>query len=84
VLTKQNKISALFVIIVASLSIASSVALAQGRWENATNVGEESTGDFMLTRCIYETLGGYRFSIISRGICPFSVSVNPETGQVRR
>jgi hypothetical protein len=71
-------------IVVSVLIAASSIAVAQGRWESATNVGEEPTGDSMLTRCIYETLGGYRFSIVARGICPFSVKVNPETGQVQR
>ena len=55
-----------------------------GRWETATNTGQSSTGDIMLTRCNYQTLGGYEFSIIVRGICPFSVQVNPETGHVKR
>jgi len=63
--------------------VLSSASFAQGRWESATNVGQERTGDVMLTSCIYQTLGGYRFSIVVRGICPFSVRVNPETGQVR-
>lgn len=54
-----------------------------GRWESATNVGQESTGDAMLSRCIYQTLGGYRFSTGARGLCPFTVQVNPETRQVR-
>lgn len=61
----------------------SSVAGAQGRWESASNVGQESTGDAMLTRCSYQTIGGYRFTTISRGICPFSVEINPETGKVK-
>ena len=58
-------------------------ANAQGRWESATNTGQESSGDPMLTRCTYQTIGGYRFSSTYRGICPFSVDVNPETGKVR-
>lgn len=53
-------------------------------WQNATNIGTEPTGDAMLSRCIYETLGGYRFTIISRGLCPFQVKINPETNQVLR
>lgn len=56
---------------------------AVARFENATNVGQEKTGDAMLTRCVYETMGGYRFSIVRRGMCPFSVQVDPESGQVR-
>ncbi len=56
---------------------------AQIRWESATNVGRESAGDPMLSRCIYQTLGGYRFSMIVRGLCPFTVEVNPETSQVK-
>lgn len=58
-------------------------ANAQGRWESAANTGQEGTGDPMLTRCTYQTIGGYRFSSTYRGICPFSVDVNPETGKVR-
>ena len=65
--------------------ILSSVSFAQGRWERATNIGQERTGDIMLNRCIYQTLGGYQFSIVVRSsVCPFSVQVNPETGQYRR
>jgi len=60
-----------------------SVANAQGRWEFATNSGQENTGDPLLTRCAYQTIGGYRFSATYRGLCPFSVEVNPETGKVR-
>lgn len=73
-----------FAIAISVLLLASTVVFAEGRWESATNVAEEPTGDSMLTKCIYETIGGYRFSIVSRGICPFSVQVNPETGRVRR
>jgi hypothetical protein len=53
------------------------------RWESATNMGQESTGDGMLTRCTYQTLGGYNFSTNVRGVCPITVKVNPETRQVR-
>ncbi|MBA3034166.1 MAG: hypothetical protein KKF85_14290 [Gammaproteobacteria bacterium] len=58
-------------------------ALAYGQWETATNTGNSPTGDFMLTQCHYRTLGGYSFSILVRGFCPLSVSINPETGQVK-
>lgn len=57
---------------------------AIGQWESAHNVDQEPTGDPLLIRCIYETIGGYRFAMIARGICPFVIQVNPETGQVRR
>jgi len=66
--------------------LAASVAFgagAQDRWESATNIGQQSAEDPMLTRCSYQTIGGYRFSTISRGVCPFAVEVNPETGKVR-
>ena len=53
------------------------------RWENATNVGQEPTGDAFINRCTYQTLGGYRFSTDQRGICKFTVQVNPESGQVK-
>ncbi|MDC2825031.1 hypothetical protein PHA51_03120 [Rodentibacter pneumotropicus] len=60
----------------------STVALAD--WERGTSVDEQETGDWRYTKCIYETLGGFRFSMINKGLCPFSVEVNPETGQVRK
>ena len=68
--------------VLALLLVGSSV-MAQGRWESATNTGQEATGDAMLTRCNYQTLGGFRFSATFRGLCPFTVEVNPETGRVR-
>ena len=70
--------------ILLALITISAQSYAQERWESATNVTQERTGDAMLTRCIYETLGGYRFSIVVRGLCPFSVKVSPETGEVRK
>ena len=72
------------VFFVLGFSALSSSAFAQGQWENAYNEGQESTGDMMLTKCIYKTIGGFSFSIIVRGMCPYSVNVNPETGQVQR
>ena len=63
---------------------ASISAIAQNQWESAANVGQQPTGDLMLTRCSYRTIGGYSFSIVVRSsVCPFRVEVNPETGQVR-
>lgn len=56
---------------------------AQGHWESASNTGQSSTGDAMLTRCAYQTIGGYRFTTTSRGVCPFTVEIDPETGKVR-
>src|ERR1700682_6213258 len=57
-------------------------AYSKGGWEGATNTGSERTADAMLTRCTYQTLGGFRFSTTSRGLCAFSVEVNPDTGKV--
>lgn len=68
----------------AFLFVNQAFAQNYGYWEAATFTGQSPTGDAMLTRCSYRTLGGYEFSIIVRGICPFSVQVNPETGQVKR
>lgn len=59
-------------------------AFAQGRWERATNISQSLTGDPMLVKCFYQTLGGFEFSIIVRGICPFSIEINPETGQWKK
>ena len=59
-------------------------AQAAGRFESASLVDEEKTGDVMLRRCVYETLGGYRFSVVMRSLCPITVRVNPETGEVLR
>ena len=57
---------------------------AMGRWQSAQNIGQETTGDPMLIRCSYQTLGGYRFSTTARGVCPYSVQVDPETREVRQ
>jgi len=65
-----------------SLSFADSAAAQFGGWESATNTGQESAGG-MVTRCYYRTLGGYEFTVNERGLCPFSVQVNPETREVR-
>lgn len=54
-----------------------------GRWERAFCIGQEATDDWSLSRCNYETTGGYRFSTIQKGICSQSVEVNAETRQVR-
>ena len=58
--------------------------VAQLEWQQATNVGRESTGDSLLLRCLYKTTRGFTFSTVVRSsVCPFVVWVNPETGQVR-
>lgn len=54
-----------------------------GGWQNATLQNTQSTGDAFINRCTYATLGGFRFSTNQRGICKFSVQVNPETMEVR-
>ena len=53
-------------------------------WQTAHNTGQSETGDIFYTRCHYETIGGFRFSIIVKGFCPFSIEFNPETQQWRR
>ena len=73
-----------YILVMFMVVVGTASAQNYGRWETATNIGESSTGDLMLTRCHYQTLGGYEFSIVVRGMCPFSVQVNPETGQVKR
>lgn len=60
-----------------------SVASSQSRWETATNTGSEKTGDIYLTRCFYRTLGGYEFAVVIRGVCPLTIQVHPESGQVK-
>lgn len=73
---------ALNFLVAALVALMSSQALAG--YETATNIGQEKTGDLILTRCLYRTMGGYQFSIIVRGgLCPFSVEIDPETGRVR-
>ncbi|MBF0750734.1 MULTISPECIES: hypothetical protein [unclassified Pasteurella] len=62
--------------------VASSVALAD--WEYATNIGESDTGDVFYTRCYYETLGGFKVSIVVKGFCPMSIEVDPERNKWRR
>jgi hypothetical protein len=52
------------------------------QWQSATNTGKASTGDYSINKCLYRTYGGYEFSVNHRGGCPFSVDVNPESGEV--
>lgn len=53
-------------------------------WETGYRTGESDTGDWRYTRCYYETMHGYEFSIVVKGMCPYSVKINPETGQVQK
>jgi hypothetical protein len=73
---------AILCLAVLMLSFATPAVAQNGRWESASNTGQESAGG-MVTRCYYRTLGGYEFSMDQRGLCPFSVQVNPETREVR-
>ncbi|MBF0751648.1 MULTISPECIES: hypothetical protein [unclassified Pasteurella] len=57
----------------------STMALAD--WE-PTNLVDERDAGGGYTKCIYETAGGFRFSMISR-VCTV-VEVNPETGKARK
>lgn len=60
------------------------LAYAAEQWDDATLVGMEPAG-VMLTRCQYQTLLGYRFSIVIRdAICPSWVQIDIETGRVKR
>jgi len=56
--------------------------VSHSRSEPATLQGQQPSGDPMWQKCVYQTLGGYRFSTNQRGICPYTVEVNPESGNV--
>ncbi|WP_288065766.1 hypothetical protein [Rodentibacter caecimuris] len=58
----------------------STMALAD--WEYAI-VRDEKPAGGSYTKCIYESIYGFRFSMIKKLNCPASVEVNPETGEVR-
>lgn len=75
------KFSKLIAILVSSL--VWTTALSSEQWQVATFRSESRTGDIMLVNCHYETIGGYRFSIVTRGSCPVIVKINPESGQVK-
>lgn len=62
---------------------ATTAAIAYEQWDSAMKTGESPTGDPMLTKCHYETTTGYKFSIVVRGMCPYIVKINPETGKVK-
>lgn len=53
------------------------------QWETATNTGQKQTGQWNITRCLYRTIGGFEFSTNEKGLCPFSVKVNPQTMEVK-
>jgi len=60
-------------------------AFAQASWEVATLVDNVTTDSPESIRCVYQTLGGNRYSIIVNGnLCPLTVTVNTETGEVER
>ena len=66
------------------LGSSPNVGSDSGRWDSATKFDEGTTGDSSIRRCFYQTLGGYRFSVDVRGMCPYQVEVNVETGRVRQ
>ena len=73
------------VVLTCCMSLFAMNSFADYGWESARLVDTQDTGDYSLKRCIYETLRGYQFAMINRGIsCPFTVQVNPETGQVKK
>jgi hypothetical protein len=51
-------------------------------YEDASFFGQVSTGDISITSCNYRTFKGYEFSVNYRGMCPYSVRINPETNMV--
>ena len=54
-------------------------------WESATLTDSRPLqGVYGAYHCEYRTMGGYEFAIRSRSMCPYSVQINIETGQVRR
>ncbi|MDD5250168.1 MAG: hypothetical protein PHY45_14375 [Rhodocyclaceae bacterium] len=63
--------------------VLAAASSAQERWEAATLVSEERTAP-TYSRCLYQTLDGYRVTVIVSGVCPVTVQVNRETGQVRQ
>ena len=67
-------------IITSSLFIVSKYEL----WESASNIGQQITGVPLQTLCIYKTIGGYEFTIIVKGMCPYVVQVNLVSGQVKK
>jgi hypothetical protein len=75
---KMGKIS---IILSMAYLLLSTASLAQDGWVGATLVSEEPTAP-TFNRCLYQTLDGYRFTIIVNGPCPISVLVNPRTGEV--
>ena len=54
-------------------------------WQSARNIGSNETGDYSIKNCLYRTVTGFSFSMNRTNfrICPYSVQVNPTTGQVR-
>jgi hypothetical protein len=71
-------------LVIALALLGAAAVQAAGRFEPASLQGEQETGDPLLRRCVYQTLGGYRFSVVMRSLCPITVRVNPETGEVLR
>ena len=56
-----------------------------GAWESATLTDSRPlSGVYGAWHCEYRTIGGYEFAIRSRSMCPYSVLINIETGEVRR
>ena len=53
------------------------------QWESAYYQSGWATGDSSIMRCEYQTYGGYKFAINSRGSCQSTVEIDPVSGRVK-
>lgn len=73
----MNKIICIFALVLASGS-------ALAAMEYASYQGREMAGGSN-ARCFYRSMSGYEFAIIvQNGMCPVSVRIDVETGQVEK
>lgn len=67
------------------LAVVATSAMAQPAyaWDYATNTGSAVAGGGY-TKCFYTTIFGYKFSTVTKGMCPYTVQVDPPSGQVKQ
>ena len=54
------------------------------RWDAATLKRENSTGDYSIKSCQYQTFGGFEFSTnVRKYSCPYQVYINVESMHVQ-
>ncbi len=61
----------------------STLPKSETTWVIATHLSDEPTGDASISRCLYKTVTGFRFTANFRGLCPWILESNPETNQFR-